>query len=664
MKDTKKKLLSVAMGVTMMFGCVCSRPAYVYSEDAQVNQSVETENKTSDFKTSGRIWIAGDSIAADHGYENENNYARFVHGWGEMIGNYLTEDAQVFNQAISGQTAKFFTEESNYQEIMDGIGEGDFLLIQFGHNDYKSAGTTHWELPTDTEGSYRWYLKNYYIDPALKAGAMPVLCTSVVQCRVNPEFRVIDDNQAQNLFARSMRILYEEYRQQGIEIGFIDTYSLTQTYLNSCLGNMSYYYAEKYDNGNKASTSVDRVHFSEAGADMTANMIAQNLMLMYEDFNRFSKTETVEGGTGTKEDPYLISTWCQLYQILQDDERNTPDVYYKLTNDLYPTLQQQEWKTVFRANLDGDNYTIHNVVGASLMSFFDENYGTISNLNLDYKLNHIVTKKQVSFVKDNYGTIRNCKNQGNVVYRYFEPSDNSPWNIGAFAGANHEGAVIDNCANRMKTEVVGRVPEVYFGGIAGRNLGTISNCNNTAELMVDTFEYDTDKKAPIYPQVICCSGGIAGIIDKETSKIEGCSSTKTPTTLTSLESAVKLQMIGELIAVSEDDLQVMIEEKKASGNQSVITGPGVSEEPMASGQPLGSQNPEESQQPSQVKKGDLDEDKQITLQDAQLALKIALNIEKPQGNQLQVADLNGDGKAALDEVQEILKAALKITDSL
>ena len=86
-------------------------------------------------KTSGRIWIAGDSIAADHSYENEADYARFVHGWGEVIGNYLNENAQVFNMAISGQSAKYFVEEDNYKKIIDGIGEGDLLLIQFGHND-------------------------------------------------------------------------------------------------------------------------------------------------------------------------------------------------------------------------------------------------------------------------------------------------------------------------------------------------------------------------------------------------------------------------------------------------------------------------------------------------------------------------------------------------
>lgn len=224
MLHKKSKIVLTFLAAILLCASILNHSTATYSNET------EESRKTSTFKTSGRIWIAGDSIAADHSYEDENDYANFVHGWGEMLGNYMTDNAQIFNKAISGQSAKLFIEENNYQDIKNGISAGDILLIQFGHNDYKN-GSNHAALPTDTEGSYKWYLKNYYIDPALKAGAMPVLCTSVVSSYFVEN--TVTEDQAQSKFADAMRELYEEYCEQGVEIGFIDTYALTQTMLNA-----------------------------------------------------------------------------------------------------------------------------------------------------------------------------------------------------------------------------------------------------------------------------------------------------------------------------------------------------------------------------------------------------------------------------------------------
>lgn len=668
MKVKNSKIVLTFLSFVLFCVAAFTYTTPTYSDDSQESQMTEEAVKTSDFKTSGRIWIAGDSIAADHSYEDEANYARFVHGWGEMIGNYLTEDAQVYNKAISGQTAKFFTEESNYQDIMNGIGEGDFLLIQFGHNDYKSAGSDHSTLPTNTEGSYKWYLKHYYIDPALEVGAMPVLCTSVVQCRMEAD-GTVGSEQAQKKFADAMRVLYEEYCQQGIEIGFIDTYALTQTYLGANAVDAKNLYALKYDRsyqeGGSRTTSLDHVHFSAAGADMTANMIAQNLMLLYEDFNRFSKKGVVDGGDGTVESPYLISTWCQLYQIMQDDARNTSEVYYKLTNNLLPMIQQQEWTTTFRGHLDGDNHTIYNVVGTGLHTFFDENYGTIRNLKLNYNLNHEVTDAPAAFVRDNYGIIENCNITGDIAFTCYEGLENSCWEFGGFASANHEGAAINNCINQSDMSLNGNIPLIYMGGIAGHNAGVIENCVNTGDMFIDSYEYDPKNHDPIYPEIIHVSGGIAGI-EAETSKIKECSCEKMPVCMTTLKYNVQVLLQDKISPVTEAELKVILENQNPSQNPDATDAPEVSQKPQNSQNPGTSQLPQNSKEPAvtqtpgQNNKGDLDGDQKITLEDAQLALKGALKIITIEENQLKAADLNEDGKVSLDEVQRILKATLKI----
>lgn len=634
-KHNKKKHVFAALAAVLLSVNLLGWPSAAVSS----RPAAAEEKKTSDFKVSGKIWIAGDSIAADHSYENEENYQRFVHGWGEVLGNYFTSDVQVYNKAISGQTAKFFTEEENYQDIMDGIGKGDFLLIQFGHNDYKSAGADHYSLPTDTEGSYKWYLKNYYIDPALKAGAMPVLCTSVTLHSYNGES--VKEGQAQQLFAEAMEELYLEYCEQGIEIGFIDTYSLTHSYMNIEWNNSASYYANKYDRrtdeeGNRT-TSLDHVHFSERGANMAADIISQNLLLLYEDLNRFSIRGKTDGGEGTSENPYLISTWAQIYQILQDDDKNTPDTYYRLTKDIMPTVQKQDWTTHFKANLDCDGHAIKNAMNRAIDCMFDVNEGVISNVKLEYHVNHFRHRYQYPFVRENRGTIRNCTASGRIIFYSYPKEERSLWECGVFAGVNREDGLIEACSNRVEINMNTNVLAVYLGGIAGRNEGTIRQCTNEGILFADSSEWSYKDKM-VHQEVVCCAGGIAGIVS-DNSNISGCSSKKLPETRTSLKYETGWIGAGEESGVTETQLKQYLEEQKASQEPAVS-------EPVPT--------------TAAVMPGDVNGDEHISLHDARLALRIALNLMKPEENQIKAADLDGDGIVVLADAQKILRAALNL----
>lgn len=640
--DKKKPIFAVLTAILLFVSFLGCLPAAINTRPVAASE----EKKTSDFKVSGKIWIAGDSIAADHSYENEKDYQRFVHGWGEVLGDYFTSDVQVYNKAISGQTAKFFTEEKNYQDIMDGIGAGDFLLIQFGHNDYKSAGADHYSLPTDTEGSYKWYLKNYYIDPALKVGAMPVLCTSVTLHSYNGSF--IRENQAQQLFAEAMEELYLEYCRQGIEIGFIDTYSLTHSYMNIEQNNASAYYANKYDRGSDAqgnrTTSLDHVHFSAKGANMAADIISQNLLLMYEDLNRFSIREKTDGGDGTSEDPYLISTWAQIYQILQDDERNTQDTYYRLTADIMPTVQKQGWTTQFKANLDGQGHVINNPMNRAIDCMFDSNEGVISNVKLNYHINHFRHRYQYPFVKENRGTIKNCTASGEITLYSYPKEERSLWECGIFAGTNRESGRIEDCMNWTNMQINTNVLLMYLGGVAGRNEGTIRQCLNGGGLMADTSEWSYRDKT-VYKEVVCCVGGIVGIVSNN-SDISACSSETMPKAKSSLKYETRWVDAQKVRAVTEEQLRQYLEEQRASL-------PPKESEPSAS---------ETVPTTAAVVPGDLDGDGQVRTHDAQLALQMALHLIVPDEVQLQAADFDKDGKVVMADAKRILRAALHLEE--
>lgn len=573
--------------------------------------------KPNAFQVSGKIWIAGDSIAADHSYENINDYARFVHGWGEVIGDYLTNDAQVFNGGISGQSAMHFIEEENYQTIMDGIGKGDLFLISFGHNDYKSNGPTHSTLGTDVEGSYKWYLKNYYIDPALKAGAMPVLCTSVVLCTFTNN--TISKSQTQMQFVQAMKDLYREYLAQGIEIGLIDTNSLTRDFYNANADHADSYFAVRYDNSSHTSTSVDRVHSSLAGANAIADMIVQNLFLMYPDFARYNACPATDGGNGTAKDPYKISTWWQLAHMLQDETLNTPDTYFQLTADLEPRIQNIEGQTVLYAHLDGGGHSVKNPIGNVMRSFLDVNYGAISDLHLQYNLDYVSDVPQTTFIGQNFGTISNCTADGNVLFSYFPEDTQEFVSVGTFAAANQAGGEIRFCQNHASVEFDTNISQACIGGITGTNAGTIADCTNDGAVLLGTYKLASEKPLT-NGSLFCVAGGITAITS-DGSQITGCMS-NLPRAHDTLSNSVRLVLNDEIETVTDTDLQTMLAD-------AVL--------------------------------GDVSADYVITTADAQLILQYALQLNVPDSEETaRRADVDKNGAITLSDARRVLRAALQI----
>lgn len=206
-----------------------------------------------EFKSNGTIWIAGDSIA-----EGGAKYGASYIGWGQVIGDYLTSDATVHNTAYSGRSAKSFTQEENYTQIMDGMKPGDVLFIAFGHNDTKGPASP--DEDSETVGSYKHYLKYYYIEPALRAGVLPILMTSVSRA-----YNVESGKEAQYhwKYICAARELAAEYHAKGIAIPFIDMFQLTWAEY-SRIGT----YAAK-----RTYHASDDIHYNRYGAQWCAQII-------------------------------------------------------------------------------------------------------------------------------------------------------------------------------------------------------------------------------------------------------------------------------------------------------------------------------------------------------------------------------------------------------
>lgn len=132
-----------------------------------------------EFKLSDKpkIFIAGDSTACNYPHHGmPNRYPRT--GWGQVFCERFNDSVQVVNCAISGRSSRSFLAEKNFGFIRDNISDGDYLIIQFAHNDCKKEDTSRYTSPSD--GTYQDCLTKY-ISIARQKGAQPILATPVTR---------------------------------------------------------------------------------------------------------------------------------------------------------------------------------------------------------------------------------------------------------------------------------------------------------------------------------------------------------------------------------------------------------------------------------------------------------------------------------------------------
>lgn len=120
-----------------------------------------------------KILLAGDSTVTDQIKKPNHNPAVCYCGWGKMLPKFLLPEYKVLNFAQSGLTVESFRNEGQYDKLNASFEKGDFVLIQFGHNDQKLAHLR-------AEGGYANGLQQYINEIKANNGT-PVLVTSVAR---------------------------------------------------------------------------------------------------------------------------------------------------------------------------------------------------------------------------------------------------------------------------------------------------------------------------------------------------------------------------------------------------------------------------------------------------------------------------------------------------
>ncbi|HTK50198.1 MAG TPA: rhamnogalacturonan acetylesterase [Gemmatimonadaceae bacterium] len=117
------------------------------------------------------VWLAGDSTMAQKQPDK-----RPETGWGEALQPcFDSTEVRIANRAVNGRSTRSFIDEGRWAAIVDSLHAGDYVLVQFGHNDEK-VGTDRYASPED----YARNLARFAADVRAR-GAHPVLLTPVVR---------------------------------------------------------------------------------------------------------------------------------------------------------------------------------------------------------------------------------------------------------------------------------------------------------------------------------------------------------------------------------------------------------------------------------------------------------------------------------------------------
>ena len=118
-----------------------------------------------------RVFYIGDSTVA---FNKIHTYPQT--GMSQGLSLYVKDDVQVISLAKNGRSTKSFLDEGLFVAAQQGMQTGDFLFIQFGHNDEKDDPLRH----TEPFGSYQENLK-FFVDEARARGANPLLITPIAR---------------------------------------------------------------------------------------------------------------------------------------------------------------------------------------------------------------------------------------------------------------------------------------------------------------------------------------------------------------------------------------------------------------------------------------------------------------------------------------------------
>ncbi|MBB4802312.1 lysophospholipase L1-like esterase [Flavobacterium nitrogenifigens] len=211
------------------------------------------------------VYCIGDSTMANKKDPDHNP----EHGWAQVLQSFFNDNIVIINKAVNGRSTRSFINEKRWDSIYKQLKKGDYVLIEFGHNDQKIEDPNRY---TNPHTAYRYNLIKF-VKESREKGAIPILLTSISRRNFNDKGVLVPTH---GDYPLETRLVAQEYNVPFIDLEY-DTELLEQSYgpekskelhLHFKAGENAF-----YDNKEKA----DDTHLSLKGATEVAQLAVNRI---------------------------------------------------------------------------------------------------------------------------------------------------------------------------------------------------------------------------------------------------------------------------------------------------------------------------------------------------------------------------------------------------
>jgi lysophospholipase L1-like esterase len=196
------------------------------------------------------LYLAGDSTVTDQAEAPSAS-------WGQMLPRFFGADISVANHAESGETLKSFVTGLRLDKLLSRLAPGDWVMIQFGHNDQKSQWP---QTYVDAETTYRSWLR-VYIAEVRRRGATAILVTPPERRNFDAAGHIVDSH---GDYPQAVR---DVARDEGVAL--VDLHDMSRRFYEALGPELA---ARAF-----ADAGRDKTHHNEYGAYSLARMVIEGL---------------------------------------------------------------------------------------------------------------------------------------------------------------------------------------------------------------------------------------------------------------------------------------------------------------------------------------------------------------------------------------------------
>ncbi len=203
-------------------------------------------------------------------------------GWGQIFPLYFGEGIRIENYAVNGRSTKSFLDEGRWSIVLERIKKGDYVIIEFGHNDSKKDDPKRF---ADANTDYRTNLIKFVSETRSKGG-IAILATPIVRRRFDDQGKFYD---VHGDYPKVVRDVASE-----MNVLLLDLHKKTEEMLiefGEERSKLLYLHIEPREYKSLPEGRIDNTHLSAYGAFKVCDLVAEEIRNSIPELAAFLKID-------------------------------------------------------------------------------------------------------------------------------------------------------------------------------------------------------------------------------------------------------------------------------------------------------------------------------------------------------------------------------------